>query len=135
MAEHREESFSDMEALDSDSPESRSTSPPMSRSQASLRHDNTIHKDTGEKMANEEGVPLKQDMIALKDHDHTRNTPPQVNIDHTGERPYHFDDLDCDFEDFENDPHTISMTSMSGEITNFDYGSDATNVSYNTLDL
>ncbi|CAL4065507.1 unnamed protein product [Meganyctiphanes norvegica] len=55
---------------ESESP--KSTTPlPMSRSQASLRHDNIIHKDMGKNMAKEEGVPLKQDMIALKDHDHT----------------------------------------------------------------
>ena len=72
-----------------------------------------------------------------KIRDHTREKPHQVNLDkdHTGERPYHSDDLDCDFEDFENDSHTISMASMSGEITNLDYSSDATTVSYNTLDL
>ena len=137
--------FKSLESLDSDSVDdpdwTGESSPPISRSQASLRHDNTIHKDKGKKMANEEGVPLKQDMIALKDHDHTRKTPPQVNLDrdHTGERPYHSDDLDCDFEDFEglqeSDSHTIPIASMLGETTNLDYSSDATTVSYNTLDL
>ena len=85
----------------------KSTPPPMIRSQDLLRHNNTIHKDKGKNMANEEGVPLKQDMIDLKDH--TRKTPPKVNLDrdHTGERPYQSDDLDCGFEDFENDSHTI----------------------------
>ena len=86
-------------------------------------------------MAESESPKSTPPMTALKDHDHTRKTPPQVNLDHTGERPYHSDDLDCDFEDFENDSHTISMASMSGEITNLDYSSDATTVSYNTLDL
>ncbi|CAL4145171.1 unnamed protein product [Meganyctiphanes norvegica] len=55
--------------------------------------------------------------------------------DHTRETPHHADDLDCDFEGFHSDSHTFSMPSMSGEITNLDYSSDATTVSFNTLKL
>ena len=99
----------------------------MSRSQASLCHENRIHKDKENRMANERCVKVPENKI-------THNN--------TGERPYHTDNLDCDFEDFqESDSHTISMPSMSGETTNLrkksalvDYSSDATTENYDTLE-
>ncbi|CAL4081592.1 unnamed protein product [Meganyctiphanes norvegica] len=95
------------------------------------------------------------------DRDHTGETPHHVILieithkrkflffffffltsDHTRDTVHHTDDLYCDFEGFQkNYSHTISMPTMSGEITKLrkksalvDYSSDATTENYDTLE-